>query len=157
MRTLSRRLADVAHAVPRAGETERGSVTAFVVVIALAFIVAAGLVIDGGLALAGKTTAMDEAQQAARTAATALAQGPLRDGQIIVSPGPALADAQAYIAATGDSGTVTLDGTLIHAHILHHQPTKILGLFGVGEITVAADATARVESGVTQSADTGGP
>jgi len=141
---------------PRGRDAERGSVTAFVIVLAAAFIVAAGLVIDGGLALAGKTTALDEAQQAARTAATALAQGPLRDGQIALDPGPALADAQAYITATGDTGTVTLDGTLIHAHITHRQPTRILGLFGVGEITVSADATAKVEAGVT-SADLGGP
>ena len=140
----------------RRPQAERGSVTAFVIVLAAAFIVAAGLVIDGGLALAGKTTALDEAQQAARTAATALAQGPLRDGQIALDPGPALAVAQAYIAATGDSGTVTLDGTLIYAHITHRQPTRILGLFGVGEITVSANATARVESGVT-SADPRGP
>ena len=138
-------------------DAERGSVTAFVVVLAAAFILGAGLVIDGGLALAGKTTAEDEAQQAARTAATALAQQPLRDGQIVLNPGPALAVAQAYIAATGDSGTVTLDGTLIHARVVHRQPTKILGLFGVGEITVTANATARVESGITQSTDTGGP
>ena len=137
-------------------QPERGSVTAFVVVMAAAFILGAGLVIDGGLALAGKTTAEDEAQQAARTAATALAQQPLRDGQIVVNPGPALADAQAYIAATGDSGSVTLDGTVIHARVVHRQPTRILGLFGIGEITVAANATARVESGIT-STNTGGP
>lgn len=157
MRTLSPRTATAARRHPRARQAERGSITAFVVVMAAAFILGAGLIIDGGLALAGKTTAQDEAQQAARTAATALAQQPLRDGQIIVNSGPALADAQAYIAATGDSGTVTLNGTLIHARVVHRQPTKILGLFGIGEITVAADATARVESGVTQSADTGGP
>lgn len=152
MRALPRPVSLARH-LPHARGAERGSVTAFVVVIALAFIVAAGLVIDGGLALAGKTTALNEAQQAARTAATALAQQPLRDGQIALDAGPALADAQAYIAATGDSGTVTLDGTLIHAHISHRQPTRILGLFGVSVITVSADATARIEQGVsTQSA-----
>lgn len=153
MRALSRRIAGVARTRPRTKEAERGSVTAFVVAIALAFIVAAGLVIDGGLALAGKTTAEDEAQQAARTAATALARQPLRDGQIVVDPAPALADAQAYIAATGDTGTVALGGALIHARISHRQPTRILGLFGVGVITVSADATARIEQGVsTQNA-----
>jgi hypothetical protein len=141
----------------RGPQAERGSVTAFVVVLAAAFIVAAGLVIDGGLALAGKTTAEDEAQQAARTAATALAQQPLRDGQILLNSSLALAAAQAYIAATGDTGSVTLDGLLIHARIVHRQTTRILGLFGVGEITVSAEASARVESGVSHSADTGGP
>lgn len=141
----------------RGRENERGSVTAFVVVMAAAFLVGAGLVIDGGLALAGKTTAMDEAQQAARTAATALAQQPLRDGQIVVDTGPALSRAQAYITATGDNGTVTLNGTLIHAHVVHRQPTRILALFGIAEITVAADATARIESGLSQNTSTGGP
>ena len=155
MTLLARHIAAVARRRPRAAQGERGSVTAFVVVLAAAFLVAAGLVIDGGLALAGKTTAEDEAQQAARTAATALDQGPLRDGQIIVNPASALTHAQAYIAATGDSGTVTLDGALIHAHISHRQPTRILGLFGLGEITVSADATARLESGI--STNSGGP
>jgi hypothetical protein len=156
MRTLLRRLAAL-RSRSRGRDTDRGSVTAFVVVMAAAFLVSAGLVIDGGLALAGKTTAMDEAQQAARTAATALAQQPLRDGQIVVDTDPALTRAQAYITATGDSGTVTLDGTLIHAHVVHRQPTWILGLFGVGEITVAADATAQIESGLSQSTQAGGP
>ena len=156
MRTPSHLRIAFARPRPRGRHTERGSVTALVVVLAAAFILGAGLVVDGGLALAGKTTAEDEAQQAARTAATALAQGPLRDGQIVVDARPALAAAQAYITATGDRGTVTLDGTLIHARVVHRQPTRILGLFGVGEITVAADATARVESGVAQIPDMGG-
>ncbi|MGH3631487.1 MAG: hypothetical protein ACRDRL_29110 [Sciscionella sp.] len=125
--------------------------TAFVIVMAAAFLLGAGLVIDGGLALAGKTTAMDEAQQAARTAATALAKQPLRDGQITLDTGPALATAQAYITATGDSGSVTLDGTLIHAQVTHRQPTKILDLIGIGQITVTAQATARIESGLTDA------
>jgi len=154
MKALWHRLIPMARCV-RGRDAECGSITAFVVILAAVFVLGAGLVIDGGLALAGKTIAEDEAQQAARTATTALAQGPLRDGQIVVNPSPALAAAQAYITATGDSGTVTLDGTQIHARVIHRQPTEILGLFGMGEITVAADATARVESGVTQSTDTG--
>ena len=153
MKALRHRLTRVARRM-RGRDAERGSITAFVVVLAAAFILGAGLVIDGGLALAGKTTAEDEAQQAARTAATALAQGPLRDGRIVINPAPALAAARSYIAATGDSGTVTLDGTLIHARVTHRQPTRVLGLFGVEGITVTANATARVESGI--STDTGG-
>ncbi|MBS2965641.1 hypothetical protein KGA66_21500 [Actinocrinis puniceicyclus] len=157
MRPLPHAPCAVARHRPRAPEGERGSVTAFVIVMAAAFIAGAGLVIDGGLALAGKTTALDEAQQAARTAATNLARQPLRDGQIVLDPAPALADAQAYITATGDNGTVTLDGTLIHAHIVHRQPTRILALFGLAQITVSANATAQVEAGVSQSTDIGGP
>jgi hypothetical protein len=141
MSTLSRRRI--------AQQPERGSVTAFVVVLAAAFIVGAGLVIDGGLALAGKIAALNEAQQAARAAATALAPQPLRGGRIVIDPVLALARARAYITATGDSGTVTLDGTLIHARVVHRQPTRILALFGLGRINVTASATARVETGIT--------
>jgi hypothetical protein len=160
MRTYPRRLTHRAARTCtrcRPQDRERGSVTAFVVVMATAFVMAAGLVVDGGLALAAKITALDEAQQAARTAATALAQGPLRNGQLALNPGPAIADAQAYIAATGDIGTVTLDGDQIHAHIVHQQHTQILGLFGLGEITVTGDATAQIEQGVNTPDDAEGP
>lgn len=155
MRISPLRAAVLARRRPPGTDTERGSVTAFVVVLAAAFIAGAGLVIDGGLALSGKTTAEDEAQQAARTAATALAQQPLRDGQIVVDTVPALEAGQRYIDATGDTGTVSVDGTLIHAHIVHRQTTKILSVFGMSQITVSADATAHVEQGVTTSADAG--
>jgi hypothetical protein len=118
--------------------------------MASAFIAAAGLVVDGGLALAGKTSAIDEAQQAARTAATALSPGPLRTGHLHLDTNPAINAAQAYITHTGDTGTVTLTDTRIHVHIEHRQPTQILALLGLTRITVTGDATARVETGTNQ-------
>ena len=51
---------------------ERGRVTAFVVVITTACLLFAGLVLDGGLALAAKTKAIGQAQEAARAGAQAL-------------------------------------------------------------------------------------
>jgi hypothetical protein len=130
-------------------ERERGSITALVVVFAACFIVLGGLIYDGGRAMAAKTTAIDEAQQAARTAAQALNADDLRANILVPDPGQAVADAEAYITSCGDTGTVTINGDEITVRVVHHQPTAILGLVGVSEISVTGTATAEVEQGVT--------
>jgi hypothetical protein len=132
-------------------DRERGSITAFVVVLAAAFVILAGLVYDGGRALAAKTAAIDEAQQAARTAAQALNPADLRDNVLATTPGQAIADAEGYIASCGDSGTVTINGDQISVEVVHHQPTEILGVIGVSEISVTGSATAEIEQGVTSA------
>jgi len=54
------------------GGKDEGMVTAFVVVFTLALLFMAGLVLDGGLTLAAKVQAIDEAQAAARAGAQAV-------------------------------------------------------------------------------------
>jgi alkanesulfonate monooxygenase SsuD/methylene tetrahydromethanopterin reductase-like flavin-dependent oxidoreductase (luciferase family) len=132
-------------------ERERGSITAVVVVFAAAFLVLGGLVYDAGRAMAAKTTAIDEAQQAARTAAQALNAGELRNNVLATTPGQAIADAEAYIAASGDTGTVTITGQTITVHVVRRQSTSLLALVGVGEITVSGTASSQLEQGVTSS------
>lgn len=132
-----------------ARERERGTITAFVVVLAAAFVVLAGLVYDGGSALAAKSAVIDQAQQAARTAATALNPAALRTGTVTVTPGQAIADAEAYLAACGDSGTVTISDGQITVQAVRHQHTAILGVIGIGQIMVTGTATAALEQGVT--------
>ena len=136
-------------------ERERGSITAVVVVFAACFLVLGGLVYDAGRAMAAKTTAIDEAQQAARTAAQALNAGQLRNNVLATTPGQAIADAEAYIAASGDTGTVTITGQTITVHVVRHQATSLLALVGVGEITVTGTATTDVEQGVVQPSAVG--
>jgi hypothetical protein len=130
-------------------ERERGSITALVVVFAACFIVLGGLIYDAGRGMAAKTAAIDEAQQAARAAGQALDAAELRDNIISIMPGQAVADAEAYLASCGDSGTVTVIGDQITVRVVRHQPTAILGLVGVSEITVTGTATAEVEQGVS--------
>ena len=130
-------------------DRERGSITPFVVVFALGFIILAGFIYDGGRALAAKTSAINEAQQAARTAAQALNPADLRDNIIATTPGQAITDAEAYISACGDTGTVTIDGDQINVTVIHRQPTEILGVIGISEITVTGDASAAIEEGVS--------
>ena len=62
-------------------------VTAFVVVFTFALLLLAGLVIDGGLALAARVQAIDEAQAAARAGAQAIDLPLFRStGQIVLDP-----------------------------------------------------------------------
>jgi len=136
-------------------ERERGSITALVVVFAACFIILGGLIYDAGRAMAAKTTAIDEAQQAARTAAQALNAGDLRDNVLATTPGQAIADAEEYIASCGDTGTVTITGATITVHVVRQQPTSLLALVGVSEITVTGTATTNIEQGVTTSAGQG--
>jgi hypothetical protein len=121
-------------------------------VLAAAFVILAGLVYDGGRALAAKTAAIDEAQQAARTAAQALDPADLRDNILTLNPSQAVADAENYIASCGDTGTVTINGDQISVAVVHHQPTSILGVIGISEITVTGTATVDIEQGVTGAA-----
>ena len=95
----------------RLGDAESGMVTAFVVIFTLALVLMAGLVLDGGLALAAKVQAIDDAQAAARAGAQAIDIPTYRaSGQITLDPAQATADAERYLAAAGHTGTVSVNG-----------------------------------------------
>lgn len=132
------------------GGPEDGVATVFVVVITAALLVMAGLVLDGGLALSGKTKALDEAQEAARAGAQALDLGAFRtSGHGTLTPGKAVAAAQSYLAATGDSGTVSVNSATatVTVSVTHVQHTQILGIVGLSTLTSTASATATAEQG----------
>jgi hypothetical protein len=130
----------------RAGRDDRGQVTAFAAGIFLALWLFAGIVVDGGLTLAGKTRAMDVAQEAARTGAQQLDLARLRhqDG-IHLRTAQAAQAARKYVTSTGDSCTVSVTGDAVTVHVTHHQRMQILQLIGVRTLTVHATATAHAE------------
>ncbi len=104
----------------RLGE-EEGMVTAFVVIFTLALLAMAGLVLDGGLALAAKVHAIDDAQ--------------------------AVADAQGFLAAAGEHGTVTVAGETVTVTVTVTQPTQILSVVGIDQLTVSGAGSATAEQG----------
>ncbi|WP_143765327.1 TadE/TadG family type IV pilus assembly protein [Catenulispora acidiphila] len=127
---------------------EDGMVTAFTVVIVIALMVFVGLAYDGGRALDGRVKALNEAQEAARAGAQALNLGALRaGGTAVLDPEAAVGAAKAYLAGTGDAGTVDVAGTTVTVSVTHVQATKFLGLVGVGSITAHVTASARAEQG----------
>src|SRR5580658_10523977 len=108
----------------RLGEPNSGMVTAFVVIFTVALIVMAGLVLDGGLALAAKVQAIDDAQAAARAGAQAI-------------------DLPTY----GHTGTVAVNGEQVTVTVTISQPTQILSLAGIDHLTVTGTGTATAEQG----------
>ena len=129
---------------------EEGMVTAFVVLFTLALLLLAGLVIDGGLTLSARVQAIDEAQAAARAGAQAINIPLFRStGQIALDSVQARQDAQSYLAATGHSGTVAVNGNDVEVTVTISQPMQILGIAGIGSLTVSGQGNAVAEHGVT--------
>ena len=117
--------------------------TAFVAVFAVALIAVAGLVVDGGYMLAGRRAAFDEAEAAARAGAQAIDEDSLRrGGSVVVQPDEARQRVADYLAGTGHEGTVEVNGDSVTVHVRVIQQPIILGLFGVGPVTLEASGTA---------------
>lgn len=133
---------------------ERGTVTAFVAVMTVTMLVVGGLVIDGGYTLAARRRAVNEANSAARAAAQAVDETTLRStGDVRLRPEDARRIAEAHLRDAGMTGTVTVNATTVTVHAVTTQPMAILGIIGVGPLTVEADGTARAVQGVQAGDD----
>ena len=132
---------------------ESGQVTAFVIIMTLALLLAAGLVYDGGLILAAKRQAINEAEAAARAGTQALDIDAYRaSGTVHLEPDQAIALASRYLAETGHPNTVTLLGDdQVEVSVEISQPVTLLGLGGLGTQTVTGHATAHAVAGVEEA------
>jgi Flp pilus assembly protein TadG len=127
-------------------------VTAFVVTFAAALILLAGLVLDGGLVLAAKRRAINEAEAAARAGAQQIAVDVYRSqGRLVLDPARARAAARSYLAATGDAGTVSVAGDRVAVTVRVTQPMQILGAAGLGPATVSGRGAATAERGIQRA------
>jgi hypothetical protein len=94
---------------------ERGSITAFVAVVATALVLVAGMAYDGGQVIARPQRARNDAEQAARAGAQQIDLDHLRsDERTTPRPRRRRAAAVAYLARVGATGTATVDGRLDH-------------------------------------------
>ena len=92
-------------------DPDRGSITAYLLIMTVALVVLAGLVLDGGAALTAHGTAADTAQQAARAGADALDEQSLRattPAGLTTNPAAAREAAAAVLAAADVTGDVTV-------------------------------------------------
>jgi Flp pilus assembly protein TadG len=127
-----------------------GQITVFVVVMTVALILVAGLVLDGGLTLAARERALNEAQQAARAGAQAINLAVYRqNGTLVLDPAQAAAASHRYLAATGYQGSVQVTGNVVTVDVTATQRMQILDAAGLGAITVHASASATPERGIT--------
>lgn len=128
---------------------DSGRVTAFVVIVVTAVLAFSGLVLDGGLALAAKVRAIGEAQEAARAGAQEIDLAAYRaDGTVRLIPQQASAAARRFLAATGSSGTISVAANTVTVTVTVTQPTQLLGVIGIGSLTVTGSGQAQPQRGI---------
>ncbi|HVV76296.1 MAG TPA: pilus assembly protein TadG-related protein [Mycobacteriales bacterium] len=138
-------------------DTDRGSISLYFAITALAALVMAGFVVDGGAALATRERAADLATQAARAGATALTPTSLRGTPTDLQADPTAATqaAQAILNDAGATGQVTVSGdtVTVTAHLPRH--TVILSAVGLTNISQTATASATAVIGTATGPEGG--
>ncbi len=119
---------------------ERGVVSTFLAVIAIALMMAAGLAIDGGRKVNALLEASHLADNAARAGAQAVDLDTLRTtGDLRLIPDQATARVDQYLASIGRTGNVAVVGDTVTVTVsLTVDPV----LLPMGPITVTATETA---------------
>lgn len=106
---------------------DRGSITGFVAIVAVALVMVAGMAYDGGQVVAAQGRARSYAAKAARAGAQEIDLTALRStGATVLDPVRAEASALAYLDEVDASGTVTVDGTTVTVTVTLTQPMLIL-------------------------------
>ncbi len=146
-RTLEQRMSQ-----PR----ERGSLTLLLAVMFVALLALAGIVIDGGAKLTAAENATAIAQEAARAGAGMVSQPTAyTKGSFVVDQSQAVQAAEQYLSqpsvtGAGYQGSVTREGTQsIQVTVTFAEPTRVLSIIGIDQITGTGTATANLVSGVT--------
>jgi Flp pilus assembly protein TadG len=146
-----------------AGQAERGSVTVFTVVFALAVIFLLALILDGGIAMNARQRAADIAGQAARAAADTIDLAILRStGHAVMAPGACVSAAR-LVSAYGQRLSTGADRVIAAAMVRCVAPpgakvatvqvtvaTSPLVPGVLGPFHETASASATTECGITQ-------
>jgi hypothetical protein len=119
-------------------------------VLSVALFALIGLVVDSGRAIAARSEALTEAQQAARVGAGQISVDALRSGQVQIDPGRAESAGDAYLASVGQSGTTSVVGQTVIVQVVSEEPTVMLGIVGINQIKIEVSASAVNVHGVTE-------
>jgi Flp pilus assembly protein TadG len=122
---------------------ERGSITAFVAVVATALVMVAGMAYDGGQVIHAHNAARNDAEQAARAGAQEIDLTHLRQtNEPRLDATEAEAAAIDYLARVGATGTAVVDGADITVTVTRTQPLRILP--GADRIITVTETAAAV-------------
>lgn len=119
---------------------ERGSITAFVVVIAMTFIACAGLALDGGRLIAAKVELGDDAENAARVGAQEIKS--FRSGNPTIDKPRAFDAITRYFTEHDVSGEVSINDNEVTVRVTRLVRMTLLSLFGLTAKIVTAQRTA---------------
>lgn len=139
--------------LPAPHESDRGMVTAFVVVFAGALVFVTALVVDGGRMLAEHRHVDNLADSAARAGAQVISEDAVRAGSpVVLDPARAVAAACGFLADAGEpcgGGTgASVDGNRVTVTV---RSTIDLLLLPGGAKPVGAQGTACVAIGITDA------
>ena len=132
---------------------ERGEITAFLLIIFFALFAIGGLVIDGGMALAAKRRAMNEAQAAARAGASQINETEYRrNGSVVLDRNAAITAALNYLQdhtshRAGAAADVP-DNNTVEVTVKFTQPMTILGIGSITSLSINGNGSARTAHGV---------
>jgi Flp pilus assembly protein TadG len=129
--------------------SDSGTISVFVVIVAMALIAVAGLVLDGGRLLAARREAQDIAANAARAGAQALDEAELRSGRAVLAPGAAADAVRAYLARTSATGTSRIGVDTVTVTVQMPVRTLLPAFAGGPRRTVTATERARAVQAVT--------
>jgi Flp pilus assembly protein TadG len=133
------------------GRRDEGSISAYVVFLALALVVVCGLVFDAGGALGDRQRAADIAEQAARAGADQLLPNPA-GGTPLIDTAAARSTGQALLRREGVAGTVTATSTEVTVTVTISHRTTLLQAAGIGTLAIKGSATARPLPGLKTAA-----
>ncbi|MBL8778305.1 MAG: Tad domain-containing protein [Acidimicrobiales bacterium] len=106
---------------------ERGSITAFVAVVAIALVLVAGMAYDGGQVIRAHNAARNDAERAARAGAQEIDLDHLRaTNEPRLDPAAAEAAALECLERTGARGTATVSIASVTVTVTAVQPMLIL-------------------------------
>lgn len=125
---------------------ERGSISIWLVTSSFVMMMLVGLAVDLGGQVHAKQRAHNIAAEAARTGGEQVEAAPAIEGRYVsVNTAAARAAAGQYLAAAGVTGTVAVTGgDTIHVAVTDTYTPKFLSFIGIGDLTVTADASARI-------------
>jgi hypothetical protein len=135
-------------------QRQTGAVLPLTAVLLLGLLAIAALVIDGGVLFAARRDLQGMADGAARAGAMAVDEELLReDGTVRLDPAGARAAAARYLEAAGFEGNASIDADMLSVTVDVHdsRPTLMMGLLGVRDVAVAADAVARPRVGIEEA------
>lgn len=122
-----------------------GSVSAPMAIAMLALIAVSGLAIDGARKAQQIATADAVAEEAARAGGQVVDLAAVQRGEATLDPDNARAAALEYLEAAGVAGEVfVVAPDRIRVEVVLRQPTVLLGLVGIDEISATGSAEADV-------------
>ncbi|MER7148372.1 MULTISPECIES: TadE/TadG family type IV pilus assembly protein [Streptomyces] len=133
----------------RCRDRDRGSMSVFFALAALAILMVLGLLVDGGGALNAANRSTSLAQEAARTAGQQLdAAQAVQGTAITVDPNAAAGAARDYLAARNVSGDVSVsdDGRTLNVTVHATYTTLFAQLVGRSTINVTGTAHAHLQT-----------